>query len=83
MFVVEAFLQIFRSILGDTERDHLPEELIGVGRQRLETQLVACAAGELVAAFTHRFPVVLVLPRDRGRHRQVRGRIARPLLLVT
>src|SRR5712692_11971772 len=43
MFVVEALLQILRCILGEAKRDHLPEELLGVRRQRLQTQLVACA----------------------------------------
>jgi hypothetical protein len=83
MFVVQALLQIFRSILGETKRDHLQEELLGVRRQRLESQLVACPARELVAAFAHGVPVALALPGDRGRHCQVGGRIACPLLLVT
>jgi hypothetical protein len=57
MFVVEALLEILRRILRYAERDHLPEELLGVGRQRLETQLVAGAARELVTAFAHRVPL--------------------------
>jgi hypothetical protein len=82
MFVVEAFLQIFRGALGDTEGDHLPEELVGVGPQRLEPQLIACAARELVTAFAHRVPVVLLAATRLRPALSGTRRIAGPLLLV-
>jgi hypothetical protein len=35
-----------------------------------------------MAALAHGVPAMFLLPVDRGRHREIRGRVARPLVLV-
>src|SRR5437867_9368 len=50
--------------------------------QRFEAERIGGPPGELVAARPYIVPPALLLPLDRVRDSQVRGGVARPLLLV-